>query len=53
MTIRQLLNRIAQLAEIAAQCVIEGARTMAAEFYNLVFRLKSQKSPSKLLAYLR
>lgn len=42
MTIRQLLNRIAQLAEIAAQCVIEGARTMAAEFYNLVYLYEIQ-----------
>ncbi len=42
MTVRQLLNRIAQLAEIAAQCVIEGARTMAAEFYNLVLLYEIQ-----------
>lgn len=36
MTIKQIINRIAQLSALAAECVIEGARRAAAEFYNLV-----------------
>ena len=42
MTIRQILNRIAQLSEMAAQCVAEGARRVAAELYNLVYLYETQ-----------
>ena len=38
MTTRQILNRIAELTTLAAQCVAKGAKTAAAEFYNLILR---------------
>jgi len=42
MTIRQILNRIVQLTELAAQCVAEGARIAAAEYYNLVYLYETE-----------
>lgn len=38
MTIRQILNRISELATLAAQCLTKGAKQAAAEFYNLILR---------------
>lgn len=38
MTINQIIRRIAQLSELAAQCVARNARQSAAEFYNLILR---------------
>jgi hypothetical protein len=42
MTIRQILNRISQLADLAAQCLAEGAKQAAAEFYNLIYLYEIQ-----------
>lgn len=42
MTINQIINRIAQLSALAAECVIEGARRAAAKFYNLVYMYEIQ-----------
>lgn len=50
MTIRQILNRIAQLAELAAQYVVEGARRAAAELYNLIYSYESQIQRRRWLA---
>jgi len=38
MTINQIIRRIAQLSELAAQCVARNERQSAAEFYNLILR---------------
>lgn len=37
MTIRQILNRINDLATLAAQCLTQGAKQAAAEFYNIIY----------------
>lgn len=50
MTVRQMLNRIAQLAELAAQCVVKGAKTAAAELYNLIYLYESQIERRRWLA---
>ena len=42
MTIRQIINRIAQLSALAAECVIEGAKLAAAEIYNLIYLYETQ-----------
>lgn len=36
MTTRQILNRIVNLSALAAQCIAQGARAAAIEFYNLI-----------------
>lgn len=38
MTIKQIISRIADLAALACQCIAKGAKTAAAEFYNLILR---------------
>lgn len=42
MTIKQIINRIAQLSALAAECVLEGAKLVAAEFYNLIYLYELQ-----------
>lgn len=42
MSIKQIINRIAQLSALAAECVIEGAKLVAAEFYNLIYLYELQ-----------
>ena len=37
MTIRTILNRINELATLAAQCIAQGVKKAAAEFYNLIY----------------